>query len=269
MEAKQGDLRRCLGISRDTLRLYEKRGIIAPRIDPENGYRSYDDWQVNLLWEAKMYQGLGFSLDDIVRITQKDSLDDLAEELSDRTDALERKLRLEALRLEMARSELEEMQALKAWRDGGRAARFCIEKLPEQIFIAERKNHEFLEGISPEALAYASYAKGCLAATFWFPDWQKSSYYWGFSQRRELVRELGGPEEGPYVFVLPAAEALSVYLDAGERGGFGHSLLEGLIGEAARLGRKPKGPVQGSLVCRTHEEDGYHRFLHASLPLEA
>lgn len=62
MRYTQKDIRQKLGFTRDALRLYEKRGIIQPEIDPGNGYRYYDDWQMNLLWDCKYYQAMGFSL---------------------------------------------------------------------------------------------------------------------------------------------------------------------------------------------------------------
>lgn len=49
MRCTQKDIRERLGFTRDQLRLYERRGIIQPEIDPANDYRYYDDWQVDLL----------------------------------------------------------------------------------------------------------------------------------------------------------------------------------------------------------------------------
>lgn len=65
MRYTQKDIRQKLGFTRDALRLYEKRGIIQPEIDPGNGYRYYDDWQMNLLWDCKYYQAMGFSLAEV------------------------------------------------------------------------------------------------------------------------------------------------------------------------------------------------------------
>ena len=41
------DVCRMLNITRETLRYYEKVGIIHPEIDPVNKYRYYDDWDIN------------------------------------------------------------------------------------------------------------------------------------------------------------------------------------------------------------------------------
>lgn len=267
MGAHQGDIRRNLGFSRDTLRLYEKRGIITPAIDPENGYRSYDDWQVNLLWEAKMYQGVGFSLDEVAKIEQIDSLQDLEGDLAGRIEAQERKLRMGELRLATARHEMQEVRAIAAWREG-RQPSFWIEERTPQRFIAERAGQELFEGASQEALSYVNCCWGCLAATFWFPDLSDGSYFWGFTQESKIYEELGGPKAGPYLFTLPRARCLAGFVDAGDRGGFCPELFSGFVAEAKRRGLAAQGSIGGELICRTHEEDGYHRFIHAWLPLE-
>ena len=49
MRYTQKDVCRAFDIKRDTLRHYERLGIIEPEVDPSNGYRYYDDWQINLL----------------------------------------------------------------------------------------------------------------------------------------------------------------------------------------------------------------------------
>lgn len=82
MRYTQKDIRERLGFSRDTLRFYEQRGIIKPEVDSKNGYRYYDDWQVNLLWDAKYYQGMGFSLAEVQEILQRETLGGLRERMA-------------------------------------------------------------------------------------------------------------------------------------------------------------------------------------------
>ena len=76
MKYKQKDVCRLLNIKRETLRHYEKEGIIVPEIDPQNQYRYYDDYQVYLISECKRYQANEFSLSEIKEMLTKDSLHD-------------------------------------------------------------------------------------------------------------------------------------------------------------------------------------------------
>lgn len=61
-----GALATATGLSRDTLRFYEQRGLIQATRS-ENGYRTYDAQTVELLGYIRGAQRLGFSLAEITR----------------------------------------------------------------------------------------------------------------------------------------------------------------------------------------------------------
>ncbi|CAI3807234.1 Mercuric resistance operon regulatory protein [Pseudomonas sp. MM221] len=59
-----GELAQVCGISRDTLRFYEERGLIQAR-RLANGYRDYPDETAQLVMFIRTAQRLGFSLNEI------------------------------------------------------------------------------------------------------------------------------------------------------------------------------------------------------------
>ncbi len=59
-------------ISRETLRHYERLGLLNPQFNPKNGYREYSYWDVSSLIDILKYRSLGFSLSDT-----KDAIFDL------------------------------------------------------------------------------------------------------------------------------------------------------------------------------------------------
>lgn len=61
---KIGQLAAATGVSRDTLRFYEQRGLIRSRRS-DNGYRSYDPAAAQLVAYIRTAQRLGFSLAEI------------------------------------------------------------------------------------------------------------------------------------------------------------------------------------------------------------
>ena len=65
MKYTQRDICRILNITRETLRFYEKEGIISPEIDPVNRYRYYDDYQMYRIAECRRYQANEFSISEI------------------------------------------------------------------------------------------------------------------------------------------------------------------------------------------------------------
>jgi DNA-binding transcriptional MerR regulator len=59
-----GELSSATGMSRDTLRFYEKRGLLLPR-RRGNGYRDYPPEAVDWLCYVRVAQTLGFTLAEI------------------------------------------------------------------------------------------------------------------------------------------------------------------------------------------------------------
>lgn len=110
MRCTQKEIREKLGITRDTLRFYEQKGIIQPEVDPANGYRYYDDWQVNLLWDCKLYQSMGFSLTEIQQILASDELPTIQQRIKRRAEEVERELERKKMELEIMRQRVVDME---------------------------------------------------------------------------------------------------------------------------------------------------------------
>ena len=60
-----GALAKRAGVSIDTVRYYEKSGLLAPQTRLASGYRRYGDRQLARLRFIRRAQELGFSLNDI------------------------------------------------------------------------------------------------------------------------------------------------------------------------------------------------------------
>ena len=65
---KIGQLAQRTGVSVDTLRFYEDKGLLAPQARTESGYRQYAASAVDQVRFIKTAQSLGFSLQEIAAI---------------------------------------------------------------------------------------------------------------------------------------------------------------------------------------------------------
>lgn len=261
MRYTQKDIRERLGFTRDTLRFYEQRGIISPEVDPANGYRYYDDWQVNLLWDAKYYQGMGFSLAEVQEILERDTLDGLRSRVAGRVEDLEQEIRLKRLLLAETEHQLGFMRQIESMRDTCEVVRHegCL-------FIPKRRDHAF-EGKATPAIDFSNRYTSLMAPYFWFPDVSEDHYFWGYAMRSSTLAALGDdPGEG-CVKRFEATDALMTCFDAGERGSFALPLFNRLIKEAEARGLEHTGQIHGVLLARVHEGSAYHRYIRAYLPL--
>ena len=65
MSYQIGEVTKFLGITADTLRYYEKEGIVTPCRNPENGYREYSFEDIFLLSDVMFYRSVDMSLEEI------------------------------------------------------------------------------------------------------------------------------------------------------------------------------------------------------------
>ena len=65
---KVNELSKRTGINLETIRYYEKQGILTEQKRQANGYRSYDEESVTQLLFIKNCRQLGFSLEDIKQL---------------------------------------------------------------------------------------------------------------------------------------------------------------------------------------------------------
>ncbi len=111
-----GEFARRTGLSRDTIRFYERSGLLEPVIE-RNGYRTFDERAVERAIAIQVAQGLGFSLAEIhgalddwtaSSLTAKDRLRFVEEKL---TSISERIAKLSRMR--------EYLEAKRAWIEAG------------------------------------------------------------------------------------------------------------------------------------------------------
>lgn len=63
---KIGEVARRAEVTIDTVRFYERRGVVAPPPRRPSGYREYSDDTVERIRLARRMQSLGLSLDEII-----------------------------------------------------------------------------------------------------------------------------------------------------------------------------------------------------------
>lgn len=60
-----GMLAEAVGVNVETVRFYQRRGLLREPVKPYGAIRRYDTVDVNRLWFVKSAQRLGFSLDEV------------------------------------------------------------------------------------------------------------------------------------------------------------------------------------------------------------
>lgn len=64
-----------LNIAPSAIRFYEKKGLISPVKDPENGYRIFDEYDIYKLWSISYHREFDLSVDEIYKLKHSDTLE--------------------------------------------------------------------------------------------------------------------------------------------------------------------------------------------------
>src|SRR6476620_2687705 len=70
MSLRAGEVAEAAGVNRETLRYYERRGLLGQPDRSPNGHRLYDEQAVTTLRIIKAAQRLGFSLDEVANLIE-------------------------------------------------------------------------------------------------------------------------------------------------------------------------------------------------------
>ncbi len=65
---KINEVEQVVGITRKNIRFYEEQGLITPKRQLENGYRNYNEEDVEMLWRIKFLRKLSVPIDEIRKL---------------------------------------------------------------------------------------------------------------------------------------------------------------------------------------------------------
>lgn len=90
---KSGDIAKMLGITPETIRYYEKNGIVLSSREKGNGYRKFHFYEVASMQRIRLHQNFGFSLKQSFALTDNCALDDICGELKQNQSNIEKQIR--------------------------------------------------------------------------------------------------------------------------------------------------------------------------------
>ncbi len=89
MRYRISEISRLLGISPQSIRFYEKYGIVPCDVDKHNGYRTYDMSSIYTLLNSRQYQNCGFTVAETSELLQSGSVDLVRREYEEKSVEME------------------------------------------------------------------------------------------------------------------------------------------------------------------------------------
>ena len=248
---------RLCDVGRETLRHYEKMGFLHPRINPDNQYRSYDEWDASIIAEIKRYQSFGFSLEEIRKILSEHDLPQLISSIESVLPLYEQ--RIQYYQMLVKKSEEELMLLGKIPEMLGKVRRT---RIPDYVFVPESDlKQSVLSPNERSPMRSLDFFRPCLCIDHAFSGDEANEDYsgWGLIAAKEFADYL----RVGFGAAAPAAETVYTIIDAGEKGSISGSLFEPVIKAFKEELGAEAVTVYAVLLTRTHDQEGrYHRYLY-------
>ena len=268
---KISEVCRILNISRETIRFYEKSGMVVLDKDQQNGY---GECSTRAFWDLLNMIGmrnLGFSVRESRQILQEASLKDRIHMYEACCLQLDEGI---AKKQYLSRFLHGQVKALKT--AALNCGRYWFEFLPDTLWLPMGRSEEMAYSISMEdAKTFGSWSQGhpfvrgaleietCGASA----EEKTEQLLWYYSIEKEYAEYLQLPVSKE-VFERPAHLALCTVIDAKGWGEFSKEMLEGFYAEMEKAGIDPKtNRVFGEILCRANEEGQFHRYIRLETKL--
>lgn len=268
---KIGDISYIYGLSSDAIRYYEDQGIIAPKRDPNSGYRYYTTWDINFLIDCLWYRSYDFSLSDIKQMMRCDNLSDFEA----------RCRRQESKIMETITEQRKMLKQLSKMRKsisdiGSLLGKFSIEDSHEMVWQCQTNNQvnekgTIEQGESAEVVREWVRHMAYLRHTFIMPSererQQIGEYCWGFALTPDEMAELNLKMSETSVYI-PSYKCIRTVFIADDEGTFMPCIRQQVLDPIKEQGFRITRPPFGNLLCRVHENGQMKRYIEVYCPIE-
>lgn len=264
MEYNIRDVAGFLNLSREMIRYYEKQGVLAPRRNQENNYRSYNIFDIFLLLDTIQFKSWGINVKDMQELRQEDFLRKARTQLGTYRDQLQEELRYKQLLLE--RIDFIAQRAQTAYLNIGN---HWLKKLPACCFIplvqGDGDDYGPVE-ITKEASSALFNDRAAPFLNFCFEE-ENGRQAWGMMVQQHYFDALGLPElEG--MRRRPEQICLYTIQDLGPVGQFNHAYARPSLEYLREKGYQSKGAPLAVLLGRGNEAGRGVRLIELYLPVE-
>ncbi|CEP80002.1 MerR family transcriptional regulator [Paraclostridium sordellii] len=110
-----GQVAKFLGVSRDTLKFYEDKGLVNPKKNAENGYREYNQFDIYDITTINFYREIDIEIKKIQEIRTNKSIDDLELLLEEKEQVILDEIEYKKLLLKKVKLIKEDCEKIKQY----------------------------------------------------------------------------------------------------------------------------------------------------------
>ena len=128
---KIGEVSKLTGLAPETIRYYERQGVLSPVKSKESGYRSYSKLDVYFIVRIRAYMQMGFSMSQAQELIESPSMDQMQRALLNRADAIQKEI---ADQMKLLQTIYNRIQSIQFGRES--IGRVLIREMPEFLGLS-------------------------------------------------------------------------------------------------------------------------------------
>lgn len=270
---KIGELSSLLGIPRETIRYYEKMGMISSVRDRKSDYREYTLWDVFGLQDCLRLCQYGFSLQESVRFSRDATLDELFVRLEKAKREIEKELQWKTLLRESIQENIEALHTagLNLGRYWFEPFEACVHysvmrrEEMEEYTLAVENEETFRSWVKQQAFFHAAVFVDANAVQ---RKEGQADEIWSYLIKRRYLEALSLPRAAT-MEDIPAHIGLCTVVDIGEKGNMSNAIFYPLLCEAKRCaqGRLQGDRLYGIIIGRISKSGKLHQYIKLVAPI--
>ncbi|MBF4693384.1 MerR family transcriptional regulator [Fusibacter ferrireducens] len=276
MKYSIGEFSDLLGITIDTIRLYETYGIISPNKDQKSHYRYFDDLDARNLLMSRWYRSLNFSLKVSAKFTLESDYEEIYQQIVKKQKALESELEEKQYLLNRMNAIEAELKNLKCdlgqYKIVKKSKIYRVKQTIQDELIDEGQSKKLIKSLMA-ALPHTFYSVTVDTKIFSNrngmvePNEEVDEYNWGLAIYEPDLDRLGFKDKSDFdSFEANEYLASTICIEYDHK--FQRCLFEPLYNECIKLGFRVAGNLIGRLIVIEKVGEKRFSYIEIAIPIE-
>jgi DNA-binding transcriptional MerR regulator len=270
MKYSIGEFANILGVTADTLRLYEKYDIIKPIKDRSNNYRYFNDLDARNLLMSRWYRSMRIPLQEVALLMKASSLEDVISKVEETQRELEEEIRTSTLLLE----KLTEIKGSLEETGGGLNS--CRLKDIPGIFRLKQTNRNLLlkddypkETVSAwmNLLPYAFFSFRIAKEEMWLKEYC-FEYNWGLAIFEHEAGEFDVKSNEDIEYLAPQV-CISAIIDSSDEEYMTRDSIQFMLDYISANHYSIQGDIIGKIIFTEKSRGKNKTYLEVNIPVAA
>lgn len=268
MKYSIGEFASLLGVTVDTIRLYEKYGIITPIKDHKNNYRYFSDLDARSLLMSRWYRSIQIPLPEAAALTKEAPLERIIDHIKEAALQLEEEIKSKTLLLNKMKEINDDFDQMETLLNQCKIKElpgiYRLKQTNKNILLQDDHLHKIVNAWM-EALPYTFYSfriekKALLSQGETF------DYSWGLAISEEEVEHFDLEIDKNVEYIAPNTYLTSV-IRTRQEDYLTRNSVQFMLDFIKRNSYTIKGDVIGKIILTEKTKDKNNSYLEVNIPI--